>query len=116
MAKWDAQWSLTLAEGDAYTGGARETCRLAQALQRGGTGDLAKVKRNYHLQQVVKFESRVLTASNVWHRSAGCPARWFVMSTYTSCVSRALPILLAPRHCTVGRATHFFGLFSGSAW
>ena len=66
-----------LAEGDTYIGRARKTCNLSQASQRGGAGDLKKVKRKYHLEQVVKFEGRVPIASNAWNRSAGCTASCF---------------------------------------
>lgn len=61
-----------LAERTTYIGRARKTCSLSQASQRGAAGNLMKVKRNYCLEQVVKFEGCVPIASNVWNRSAGC--------------------------------------------
>lgn len=45
-----------LTEGDTYVGRARKTCSLTQASQIGGAGDLLKMKRNYHLEQVVKLK------------------------------------------------------------
>lgn len=63
-----------LAEGDTYISRARKTCNLSQASQRGDAGGLMKVKRNYHIEQVVKCKGHVPIASNAWNRSAGCTA------------------------------------------
>lgn len=57
-----------LAEGVTYIDRARKTCSLTQASQIGGAGDLLKMKRNYHLEQVVKFEGGVPRASNEGNR------------------------------------------------
>lgn len=66
-----------LAKGNTYIGRARKTCNLSQASQRGGAGDLMKMKRNYHLEQVVKFEGHVPITSNAWNRLAGCTSSCF---------------------------------------
>lgn len=52
-----------------------ETCRLSQASQKGGLGDL--VKKKYHLKQTDKLEGRVPTAPHAWDSFAGCPAAVF---------------------------------------
>lgn len=108
-----------LAEVDTYSGRARKTGSLSQASQRGGAGGLMKVKRNYPLEQVVKFEGPVPIASNTWNRSAGCTASCFESGVCIRCkpcfihavISKMLP---AVRFTAV--AINFFRLFSGSAW